>query len=607
MPRRSRALIAAVLSLLPPLAGEVPAQLPLILQGGEFQVNTYTTDAQTHPSGAALGGGRFVVAWESLGSPAEDPSQSIRGRRYDAAGAPVGSDFQVNTYTTSYQRRPSVAADADGNFVVVWQSEGSSGSDTDGFSIQCRRYDAAGVPLGANFQVNTYTTGAQSVPRVASDATGNFVVVWQSDGSFWSDVSSSSVQAQRFTAAGTPLGAEFQVNTYTTGIQVIPHVASVDGGGFIVAWQSGGSAGSDTGSSSIQARRYDALGMPLSADFQVNTYTTSLQGAPRVAAIAAGSFVVVWHSYGSAGSDADGSSVQGQCYDASGATLGAEFQVNAYTTDIQRQPDLVDDGAGNAIVVWESIGGAASDTDDFSVQGRRFDAAGVPLSPEFQVNTYTTAGQSLPGVQGDATGNVLVVWASFGSTGSDTGSASVQAQRYAMGLPILGRKLLVRDPSGSENGRGVVAIGRETATDIGAAILGNPAVSGATLRVVTNGMVASDQTYVLDAAGWSPLGSTGFSYRGPTGVDADPVKRVLLKRTPGGTALLKAILKGNLGTQSLDVVPPNLGSDGGLVLGITGGGTYCVAFGAAAGGVERRNDGELWKVVNAAAEGCPAP
>ena len=44
-----------------------------------------------------------------------------------------------------------------------------------------------------------------------------------------------------------------------------------------------------------------------------------------------------------------------------------------------------------------------------------------------------------------------------------------------------------------------------------------------------------------------------------------------MKRTPGGSALVKVILKGSLGTQSLDVVPPNTGNDGvppgGLELG----------------------------------------
>ena len=126
----------------------------------------------------------------------------------------------------------------------------------------------------------------------------------------------------------------------------------------------------------------------------------------------------------------------------------------------------------------------------------------------------------------------------------------------------------MKDPIGGEDKRTIIALGRETATDIGATVLGNPTTTGASLRVITNGTTPSDQTYALDSAGWSTAGTVGYKYSGPTGGDGDPVKKVLVKRTPSGTALLKAILKGSLGTQSLDVVPPNLGDDGGIILTI---------------------------------------
>ena len=46
-----------------------------------------------------------------------------------------GAEFQVNSYATDNQRRSSVAVDA-GGFVVVWQSDGSVGSDDSMYSIQ---------------------------------------------------------------------------------------------------------------------------------------------------------------------------------------------------------------------------------------------------------------------------------------------------------------------------------------------------------------------------------------------------------------------------------------------------------------------------------------
>ena len=138
-------------------------------------------------------------------------------------------------------------------------------------------------------------------------------------------------------------------------------------------------------------------------------------------------------------------------------------------------------------------------------------------------------------------------------------------------------------------------------------IAGNPMVGGATLRVIAHGATDSDQTYLLGSAGWSAAGAVGYKYSGPTDVDGDPVKKVLVKRTPSGAALLKVILKGSLGTQSLDVQPPDPDDDGGVILSIGGGGTYCALFGGGAGGTEVSDTGQLWKVTNATGQGCPAP
>jgi len=88
--------------------------------------------------------------------------------------------FQVNTYTTSWQVEPAVASDAAGNFVVVWISQDGSGGGVFG-----QRYASTGSALGTEFQVNTYTTGDQGYPvAVSADAAGNFVVVWNSEPSY---------------------------------------------------------------------------------------------------------------------------------------------------------------------------------------------------------------------------------------------------------------------------------------------------------------------------------------------------------------------------------------------------------------------------------------
>jgi len=63
------------------------------------------------------------------------------------------------------------------------------------------------IPLGNEFQVNTYTTDIQERPRIAfvntsapgaQEVSSGFVVVWHSIGSSGTDDSLHSVQGQRF-------------------------------------------------------------------------------------------------------------------------------------------------------------------------------------------------------------------------------------------------------------------------------------------------------------------------------------------------------------------------------------------------------------------------
>ena len=401
--------------------------LPL---GPEFQVNSYTTSEQALPAVTAAGT-NFVIAWRSDGSSGDDSAGfSIQARLVDAGGNPAGPDFQVNTYTTTDQAGPAVAADGVGNFVVVWHGNGSGGDDSSYLSVHARRFDASANPLGPEFQVNTYTTDYQLSPAVAADAAGDFVIVWQSYGSSGDDADGYSIQARRFTAAGSPLGSEVQVNSYTTSSQTSAAVSFQPGGSFVVVWASNGSSGDDTDSLSIQGRRFDADGDPMGPDFQVNTYTTSYQRSPSVASDPAGNFVVVWESSGSSGGDSSGSSIQARRFDAAGNPQGPEFQVNSYTTSGQQLATVAADVTGRFVVAWHSFGSSGGDSSGSSVQARHFDATGTPLGPDFQVNTYTTSYQRSPSVTADSAGDFVVAWQSSGSNGDDSSGYSIQARRY---------------------------------------------------------------------------------------------------------------------------------------------------------------------------------
>ena len=192
---------------------------------------------------------RTAISW-SRGRALEQDGydEGVYAQRYNAAGFAQGSEFRVNTYTDYAQRYSSVAMDADGDFVVAWSS---LFQDDSGYGIYAQRYNASGVAQGAEFHVNTYSLASNLTPSVAMDADGDFVITWLSQ--FQVD-DTYGIYAQHYDAAGVARGPSSHVNTYTTDAQLQPSVAMDADGDFVVAWSSRNQDGSNYG---VYAQRFD--------------------------------------------------------------------------------------------------------------------------------------------------------------------------------------------------------------------------------------------------------------------------------------------------------------------------------------------------------------
>lgn len=385
------------MALLPPIA---TAQVAV---GPEFLVNSYTLGDQHSPATGSTSAGQVLTVWERLG---DGSGLGLFGQVYDENGVPVGGEFLVNTVTVGSQQRAAVAGDGAGRFVVVWASGGLNNE------VRGQRFDSTGAPIGGEFQINTYTPGDQGYPSldVATAANGDFVVAWSS---YYQDGEGLGVFGQRFNNLGAPVGGEFQINTYTPGDQGLADnhsgvaVARSPAGDFVVVWTGGYDQDGD--GSGIFAQRFAAAGGPLGGEFQVNRYTPDEQGAsggPDIAADGVGRFVVTWDSYGQ---DGDDNGVFATRIDSAGA-LGLEFQVNTVTAYSQGYggPAVAADPAGNFTIVW------ASDQQDGApgagVFGQRYLADETPVGGDFRVNTFTTGLQWFPDIAADWRGCQQVVW-----------------------------------------------------------------------------------------------------------------------------------------------------------------------------------------------------
>ncbi len=364
-----------------------------------FVVNTVTEGLQGGPAAAGGDGGVTIVVWDSDGlGPAES---EIAGRLVDAAGVALGPELQINSYTPDSQLRPAVDALPDGGFVVVWESYSfESAEDELGF----RRLGSNGDLLGDEVAIDL--TEFHLRPDVAGSVGGGFVIVW--DDGF-------DIFARRYDSNGDPVGAEFQVNAQL-GSMSAARIASDSNGDFTVVWQDYRSE-IDGDGDSVLMRRFESNGDPLTGDLQVNSTTEGDQYAPSIAMRDDGAFVVVWEAYGQ---EVVGDGTFGKRFDSAGSALGAEFRVDSGASAYAGYADAAIVGDGFA-VVWNEPREEGGDV--LNTLLRRFDEAGVggaviDVDPDEQ-------GDQASAVLVGGTDQLLVAWQGFGLEDQD-----IFAQRF---------------------------------------------------------------------------------------------------------------------------------------------------------------------------------
>ena len=155
-----------------------------------------------------LGGDRYLSGWFM------DPRQSIGARFLTPFGQPEGSAFRLNSRPID-DPFPTVAVPlADGGFVAVWfglrldpkDKRGKEEEENGTAVLRARVFNAAGQPLGPDFDVNTTPAGpGETAPflnsqfQVAAAPNGGFAVSW---------ALAQTIYVRYFDAAGRPATPE---------------------------------------------------------------------------------------------------------------------------------------------------------------------------------------------------------------------------------------------------------------------------------------------------------------------------------------------------------------------------------------------------------------
>ncbi len=212
--------------------------------------------------------------------------------------------------------------------------------------------------------------------------------------------------------------AEIRVNSTGDIKQRTPAVAVAGDGGFLVVWVNERDG--------LVGRSFDRNGEPRTLDrtLVANVNLPSIPGEgevraqrePAIAMLPNGTFLVAWSEerahlrsdYFYEKRTVLDSEIFAQRFDRGGNPLGAKFQVNQASADLQERPEIVSFGRQVAIVWSTNDGGSGAQANE-GIFLRRFDLQGRPLSGAVRVSAPDTFGYN-PSVTADAAGGFAVAW-----------------------------------------------------------------------------------------------------------------------------------------------------------------------------------------------------
>lgn len=293
-----------------------------------------------------------------------------------------------------------------GGLLVAWTDTRSDSAD-----IYVQRMTAAGTP---SWSVNgVRVCGAmndQDQADVISDGAGGAIVVWRD----MRGGPTGDLYAQRVLASGAMAWAADGVEVCVAANEQANPILIADGfGGAIVIWED------NRAGVAIYAQRLRFDGQTVWSTDGVRLSSSSApQFEPVACSDGAGGALVVWEEQSAGGYD-----VSAQSIDANGFTSwGANGVTVCSAADDQVHAQVVSDGLGGAVVVWEDYRAGAPDlwAQRLSLFGlARFATNGVPVCT-------VTGDQRWPKITSDGATGAIITWQD-----ERLGESDIYAQRLS--------------------------------------------------------------------------------------------------------------------------------------------------------------------------------
>ncbi len=355
-----------------------------------------------------------IVAWTRTSKLPQD----IVMQRFAADGSARTDAVPVSDENGAADHIRSELALLPDGFAAVWLD-----LQRDKPAVRMRIFDRQGRARGPSFAVSDDSSRVRKfAPNIAADAAGNIVIAWI-DTRF----PEAALFARRYSPRGTPLGAEFTVDSKlgAFGFDARAVDLSCDSAGrFVVAWHA-----ERNDRRQIYARRYTADALPLGdiiavSDLVDDSYR-SLQG---VDINNTGDFVITWFD-----TRPEAAGIYARRYRWTSTAGGREVHVNADLLDGgSSRPDIALAPGGRFVVTW--IHGAPEQPSSITPYLRIFAPDDRPLSASVPVDASFTGTHSST-VDYDRDSSFAVVWI---DTNRVDQQSSINVQRFGYDAAPIG-------------------------------------------------------------------------------------------------------------------------------------------------------------------------
>ena len=357
------------------------------------------------------GNGGAIIAWNDYRNSTSD--YDIYAQKINSSGIVQWSNNGVAICTaTNSNYNPQMITDGNGGAIITWMD---NRIDTNNGDIYAQSINSSGVVQWiADGVVICGNTAQNDFPEIVTDGKGGAIITWMDTrGSFF------DIYAQQINSSGV-------VQWTNNGIiicnaansQSYPSIVSDNNGGAIVSWTD---SRNSINSPDIYAQLVNSNGI-IQWSYNGVAICTSFgdQNSPVMVSDGSGGAIIAWTDYRTTANSAD---VYAQRINSTGivqwATNGVAISKEAYN---QWLPNIISDGNGGAIITWEDkrlVSYSDIYTQHINFNGIvQWTTNGIPISTATNI-------QRNPVIVSDGNGGAIITWGDY-RTGT---SYDIYAQR----------------------------------------------------------------------------------------------------------------------------------------------------------------------------------